>query len=392
MGFFPAIFDVDGLILQDTPTFIPIENIERIAVLSGLGLVTKYGGRANGGVIVINTKGANYFSKSGSDKPFDQAKLRNNVFSGNALGVASLERNKPMYLQKLNASPTEQEAINLYREQVKAYGNSYHYLLDAYGHFSAKWKNDGFADAIIKENWRMFKGNPIALKALAYHYESEGKLKKANEIYKKVFILRPQYAQSYMDLAGSYRDIKDYKKAASLYARYDYLIGEGLIKAEDEGFTSLIRREFYNLLDVHGRALSGRSKKSKKQEEFNGTRLVFEWHDSEAEFELQFVNPEGHYFKWEHSLMANADRIKDEKLKGYSSEEYLIDDSMKGRWQVNAKYFGNKSLTPTYLKATIYHNYGSASQRKATLLFKLGLKEVNQELFSVSNNSAIVAN
>ncbi|MEX0290681.1 MAG: DUF2135 domain-containing protein, partial [Flavobacteriaceae bacterium] len=233
--------------------------------------------------------------------------------------------------------------------------------------------------------------NPIALKALAYQYQAEGNLAKANQIYKEVFILRPQYAQSYMDLAGSYRDIKDYKKAASLYARYDYLIGEGLIKAEDEGFTAMIRREFYNLLDLHSRELSGRSKKLKK-EEFNGTRLVFEWHDSEAEFELQFVNPEGQYFKWEHSLLANAERIKDEKLKGYSSEEYLIDDSIKGRWQVNAKYFGNKSLTPTYLKATIYHNYGSPSQRKATLLFKLSLKDVNQELFSVSNTSAIVSN
>ncbi|MEX0289766.1 MAG: carboxypeptidase-like regulatory domain-containing protein, partial [Flavobacteriaceae bacterium] len=117
VGFFPAIYDVDGLILEETPTFIPIENIDRIAVLSGLGLVTKYGGRANGGVIVINTKGANYFSKAGADKPFDQARLRNNVFSGNTLSAKGSERNKPVYLQKLNASSTEQEAINLYREQ-----------------------------------------------------------------------------------------------------------------------------------------------------------------------------------------------------------------------------------------------------------------------------------
>jgi uncharacterized protein YfaP (DUF2135 family) len=120
--------------------------------------------------------------------------------------------------------------------------------------------------------------------------------------------------------------------------------------------------------------------------------MVFEWNDSEAEFELQFVNPEGSYFKTVHSLAKDAERIHDEKLLGYSCEEFLIDESLTGTWQVNAKYLGNKSLTPSYLKATIYYDYGSAAQHKEIKVFKLGLKNVNQELFKVNNTARIVSN
>ena len=127
--------------------------------------------------------------------------------------------------------------------------------------------------------------------------------------------------------------------------------------------------------------------KKPKFKDFNGTRLVFEWNDSEAEFELQFVNPENQYYNWEHSLLANADRIKDEKLKGYSCEEYLIDDSLKGVWKVNVKYLGNKHLSPTYLKVTAYYDYGTRRQREETKVFKLDLKDTKQELLTLNNYS-----
>lgn len=393
MGFFPAIYDVDGLILTQFPSFVQIENVERIAVISGLGAVTKYGGAANGGVIVINTKGANYFPEPGTDKPYDLARLRNNKFDGNVLTSEDLKKDRPIYLSKLLESKTEAEAKTVYDEQQKVYRNSYFYILDTYDYFSNRWKNKDFADAIIEDNKLIVNGTPLALKALAYMYQAEGRLKKANEVYKEVFKLRPNYAQSYMDLANSYREIKENQKAAAIYARYGYLLEEGFLRAEGD-LGIIMDRELNNLIALKGRELLSKRelKKLVLDDEFDGTRLVFEWNDSEAEFELQFVNPEGNYFKSEHSLMADATRIKDEKISGFSSEEYLIDDTIKGAWQVNAKYFGNKSLTPTYLKATIYHNYGNASQRKETKVFKLSLKNVNQQLFTVSNMVSVVSN
>ncbi|MGB5819143.1 MAG: DUF2135 domain-containing protein [Saonia sp.] len=393
IGLLPVIYDVDGLIFTEAPTFIMVENIERIAVMSGLGLVTKYGGQSNGGVIVINTKGANYFPEPGTDRPYDQAKRRNNIFEDKVLTSNELKKNSPTYLQQLHIARTAEEAMDIYKVQVNAYRSSYHYMLDAHSYFKETWGEMDFADKIIKDHWYLFQENPVALKSLAYSYQASGDFEKANEIFKEVFIIRPHYAQSYMDLANSYREIGNYRKAASLYTRYDYLIAEGFIKADDKGFTDIIRNDFNNLLKLNGKNLVQRQRKFKRKDKKDavGTRMVFEWSDSEAEFELQFVNPQNQYYKWNHSLLANAERIKDGKLKGYSCQEYVIDDSLKGSWQVNVNYFGNKSLTPSYLKATIYHNYGLSSQRKETRVFKLSVKDVSQPLFTISNASTLAS-
>lgn len=391
----PVVYDVDGLVMTDAPVFVQVENINRIALIPSVIGSNKYGSLAAGGVIIINTKSGNYFADpDGSGLPFDQAKLRNNNFENDALSSTETAKDVAGYLNALRESTSEQEAIALYEKQVNTYSNSFYYVLDAYDYFASKWKNQTFADKIVKDNYALFGENPLALKSLAYMYQTQGELEKSHEVYKEVFMLRPNYGQSYMDLANSYREIGNYQRAASIYARYGYLLEQGFLRAEGKMFTNIMDRELNNLVALKGKKILSRKelKNFIMDEEFSGTRLVFEWSDSEAEFELQFVNPENKYFKSEHSLIADADRIKDEKLSGYSSEEYLIDDSIRGMWMVNIKYLGNKSLTPAYIKATIYHNYGSASQRKETKLFKMSLRNVNQQWFTVSNAGIIASN
>ncbi|MDC0008083.1 carboxypeptidase-like regulatory domain-containing protein [bacterium] len=394
VGFVAAIYDVDGLVYTAAPTFLMVENIERIGIVTGLNATARYGFLGNGGVIVINTKNAVY-GKTDSQIPMDLARLRNNYFDETSvLNSDDTAKDAPLFLTQLRNSETEEQAISLYEQQIKSISNSYTYILDAYDYFVSSWKNQEFADEILETNFGQFQDNPLALKALAYFYQGQDKFAEALEVYKDITILRPNYAQSYRDLANSYREVGEYKRAASLYVRYGYLIEEGFLREQGTMFSNIINREFNNLIALKGKKILPRKELRNLvlDEDFKGTRLVFEWNDSEAEFELQFVNPENQYYSSEHSLMADANRIKDEKLSGYSSEEYLIDDTLRGTWMVNIKYLGNKSLTPSYIKATIYHNFGSASQRKETKLFKMSLRDVNQQWFKVSNAATIVSN
>ncbi len=387
-----AIFDVDGQVLTDTPLWILPSNMKRVAVLSSFAATTKYGSIASGGVVIINTNSGSTYPKS--KEIVDQARLRNNKYLGDALSSKSLSSSEPTYLQELHEAKSLEETKKIHEFYAPRYGSSYNYYVDALEYFIGNWNDEGYEEKIIQDGLAHFNENPLALKTLAYVYQSKGDFKKANEFYKEIFIQRPNYGQSYMDLANSYRELGDVKKAVSLYMRYNYLVNEGFLENDSTAFTKIMDRELNNLIAVSGRnILSKRDfKKAVLEEDFNGTRLVFEWNDSEAEFELQFVNPEGRYFKTEHSLAADSDRIRDEKLLGYSCEEFLIDESLPGTWQVNAKYLGNKSLTPSYLKATIYYDYGSATQRKEIKVFKLGLKNVNLELFKVNNTARIVSN
>tara|TARA_R110000765_G_scaffold95435_9_gene179623 strand:+ start:3810 stop:5552 length:1743 start_codon:yes stop_codon:yes gene_type:complete len=388
----PAVYDVDGQVLTQTPTWIAPAAIKRLAVLNNLAMTTRYGSIGAGGVIVINTK-ASAYSRTVDGKPIDYAKVKNNKYDNSALNTVDFKEGRPNYLIELLGAGTEEDAKAIYAEQIKKYSSSFYYVLDAYDYFSNRWNNQDFADMIVEDNKSIISSNPIALKSLAYIYQAQGQFKKANKLYEDVYTLRAEYAQSYLDLANSYRELGLNQKAAAMYMRYDYLLAEELLEKEEQVKT-IMDRDLNNLISLKGADLvsTDRVNEIKLDDDFKGTRLVFEWSDSEAEFELQFVNPEKRYYKSEHSLVADAERIQSEKRSGFSSEEYLIDDTLRGNWLVNATYLGNKSLTPTYLKATVYYNYGSASQRKETKVFKLGLRNVNQQLFSLSNAVSMVAN
>ncbi|WP_343486506.1 DUF2135 domain-containing protein [Allomuricauda sp. d1] len=389
----PALFDIDGQLFTDFPDFIDVQNIQRLAVIpSAIGTV-RYGSLGRGGVIVINTKTGVPELRDENGLPLDIARKKDNFYAGTALSEEMVQKNAPIYLKELQSATSFEKAVVLYENFAEKYSSSPYFFLDVYRHFYSRWNDEDFADNIIENNFGQFSDNPVLLKALAYSYDAQERFVKANEIYKEVFILRPNYAQSYYDMANSYRNVKELKRAAALYTRYEYLLKEGFMLPDTVSFSPMMAREFNNLLKLEGSTVVD-AKKSKKlyvaEEEFEGMRLVFEWNDSEAEFELQFVNPTDQYYEWKHSLASNRDIIANEKLHGYSSSEYLIDDSLPGTWKVNINYLGNKSLTPTYLKTTIYHNYGSKNQRKEILVHKLRLKNKKQELFSVITNGKVV--
>lgn len=388
-----AIYDVDGQIFTEAPQWLFPENVERLAILPGFAGTASYGSLGAGGVVVINTKLSNYGLDPETQAPYDHAKLRTNIYDGKALSFSEVLKNAPTYYKELQEAKTSEEAMAVFDKYVKAYRFSSSFILDSFYTLNNELDATDMADSILKKYGQTIADDPVALKALAYIYQANNDFEKANSVYKDIFILRPNYGQSYLDMANSYREIGKYQRAAVMLARYSYLLEQGFLRvAGDLG--TIMDRELNNLVALEGVSLLDRRKLKKLvvDDEFKGMRIVFEWNDSEAEFELQFVNPEGNYFKSEHSLLADPDRIKNEKISGFSSEEYLIDEHIKGLWQVNATYFGNKSLTPTYLKATVYHNYGSLAQRKETKIFKLSLRNVNQQLFTVANTVSVATN
>jgi len=386
-----AIFDVDGLILSEPPIWLDINQIKRLAILNNFATASMYGSLGTGGVIVINTLAG---SPKGN-KVTDYARLRNNYLSGPLLSRQDIEASQPTYYKEMAGASSTSEAKTVYEKYASRYSGSPFFYLDAYRHFYEVRGDSDFADEIVESHSYLFNRNPVATKALAYTYESQSRLNKANDAYQEVMRMRPNYGQSYMDLANSYRDLDQYDKAASMYVRYDYLVEEEMIPVDSTAFVPILNREYNNLLSLHrARIISAANRASLfvEEEDFQGTRLVFEWNDGEAEFDLQFVNPGEQFHVWKHTQASNAELIMKEKEIGFNAQEFLIDNSLPGTWQVNVLYRGNKSLTPTYLKATIYDNYGSPSQRKDVRVFKLTLKDVNQQLFTLTKGSTVAVN
>ncbi|MEE3225872.1 MAG: hypothetical protein VX253_08130, partial [Bacteroidota bacterium] len=231
-----------------------------------------------------------------------------------------------------------------------------------------------------------FETNAEALKVLAYTYEANADREIALSVYKKIFRLRPQYAQSYRDLGNSFAAVENYQKAWLMYMGYmnttDSLSGIGI--------DAIVYREMEALYFQHKDKIDADAKFSlpeNKSELAYDVRLVFEWNTSEAEFDLEFVNPQNQPYVVNHTLAQSPDRIRDEKLKGYTSEEFLIDDLGSGDWLVNLKYYGNKQFQPTFLKVTTYYNWQQPNQREMVEVFKLTRQNIKMQLLKLNNRN-----
>ncbi|MDG1573064.1 carboxypeptidase-like regulatory domain-containing protein [Robiginitalea sp. M366] len=379
-----AMYDVDGQIFSDVPLWLDVNSIKRMAIVSSLAFNVRYGASAenSGGVIIINTVNG---QAAVAAKQQDQARLKNNYVTGKVLSGTEVAQGAPAYLKALENAPTLEEAQKAYYEYEASYNASPYFYLDAFLHFSERSGGIAVAEEIGTAQRKKWSQNATLLKVLAYRYQELGMPDEALDLYKDIFILRPHYSQSYLDLARAYRAAGEAGKAAAMYARYKYLLDEGYLTASEE-FGKIIQHESDNLLALEGRSLGADPRKVQTDPYVDGsTRVVVEWNDSEAEFDLQFVNPEGQYTTWKHTYADNEALILDEKDNGYSVAEFVIDENLPGTWKVNAVYHGNKSLTPTYVKITTYTRYGQRGQQQQVRTFRLQLKGVNQELLTLVN-------
>ncbi|WP_339654553.1 carboxypeptidase-like regulatory domain-containing protein [uncultured Maribacter sp.] len=377
----PPIFEVDGVIFTTTPEFLDLNSIDRIAIIPGLKGAIKYGNIASGGVIIINTKGKFIKREEGSNEPYDQAKLRNNKFD-KSMATSALARAAPIYIIDMEKAGSDEDAFGVFQEQKKVYGSSPYFFLASLNHFYEKRVDNLFSSKIESEFKDKFEDNPDALKGLAYLLEKQNRLQDVLPLYKKIFINRPRYAQSYRDLANMYVVNQQYKKALGIYARYKSFRKMDPIAAIEDGIDAIVETETVNLIALRPDQLAI-SEEDRVDGDVGGIRVLFEWNNSEAEFDLQFVNPESRYFVWSHTLENEPKRIYDEKIKGYSSKQFLIDETQEGVWKINLKYLGNKGYDPTYLKTTIYYNYGRSSQKEVVEVIEMSEKNVNRELLSI---------
>lgn len=377
-----AIYDVDGTVTTYPPLYLNVEQIDRIAILSGPGATSAYGMRAVGGVVVVNTKSVAQATRTLPNSTYPYAD-NSNKFSGTAKSIESVT-GAPKYMQDLIKSKSEKAALELFEKYKIMYGSSPFFWLNVFEHFAKKWEPDGSAAEILDKGLEKCKDDSHALKAWAYILEEQGNLDKALAVYKQILRLRPKYAQSYRDLGNLYASKDSPEKSYQIYARYATSRQIDTVTSELEGIDRIVMTEIGHLMSNNREVTTFGDKSINVTMAPWTVRIVLEWNNSEAEFDLQFVNPENRFFIWSHTRENNLERINDEKAKGYSMQQFLLDESIPGGWKININYKGNKGYDPTYLKTTIYKNYGTASEEKVLQVFKLTKKNVLFHLLPVN--------
>ena len=380
-----AIWDVDGQIFELEPP-IDLNNIESIHILKTLSATTKYGSGGAGGVVIVRTKYGTFdTAKAERDKITEQFTNKNYYFEDAiTLDESALSLNP--FTEVLKAHNSVQKAHTYYKEKLKSGTIDYDTHIAIAHTFINFYSNYTLGIHILNDLSLKHRFNPEILKAIAYQFQAIGAYKDAVNTYKSIFKLRPKYAQSYRDLANAFKENDQFKEAWRTYMNY-LMQGHTI---SDEGIGQLLYTEMEYL--YFNRASQTKIKelfipKNKTKVAFrNDVRLVVEWNTSEAEFELEFVNPGKRSYVFEHSLVANQELITDEKLKGYSSKEFMVSDIGDGEWLFNIKYLGNKTSQPTYIKVTTYYHWGKPNQKKEVSVYKFKgerekfqLKKINKQ-------------
>lgn len=373
----PAAFEVDGLLVSGFPTFLDVAQIKRIAVLSGLASVAKYGTMGAGGVIIINTKVANFSSStSGSTK---KMKVFTQEMNEKVISEEEARRNWPDFLQELYVSENLLKAQEIYNSYEPKFGTNPNFNIDATNYFLEFWGSEAFTSELVSKNLSRFGNNISYLKALAFVLDKNKKYDQSVDLYKQILLLKSNSVESYRDLANAYVNNNQKERGENIYARYFNLTKEGFFSKQPDALQNVINTEVKTLLDISEDKLDS-SISSFITKEDTKTRIVLEWNDDDAELNFQFVSPDDFLSSWSN----NMDGELSESLlsKGYTSKDFFIYGD-QSNWRINADYKGNKTGLATYLKITISTDYGTENQKDMIKIFRMDVKNVNRNLIQV---------
>lgn len=367
----PALVVIDGVpVSQSFLSTVPPGEVETITLIKGFVGTIKYGTQGRGGVLLIETKTyADLKRKDKKEKP--QLLVKGNDYTEQLTSMQSyLLGITPNYLAKLSKSKSFEEAKKIYKNLTQRSGNNtLGFYIDCANYFQ-KW-DATFSYQVLSEIFKRAENNPKILKTLAFQLEESGHLNQAKFVYEKILELRPGHAQSYRDLALIYIQTEEFQIAKSLYIQMlsnsipnvDFTAIQPAIVNEFQHF-QLKNRAKIKFDDIPNDLLVATNRPE--------TRLVLEWTDAMSEFEVQFVGPQKKYFVWSHSSYGDNEFVESEIKDGVSMKEFEIDKVPPGEWLVNIKNIKtNNTAGRTYLRYTLFKNYGLATEEKKTVLVSL---------------------
>ena len=361
-----AIFDIEGLIYTEVPDFIDPQQIESITLLRSMGATNRYGSQGRGGVFLIKMKSLSRKVQ----KLLNSLKIKGNDYK-EQVAIIDFDSLRPYYINDFidaqSFSEAKQQFVTL---KNGVYELSVPFYIESFDYFKNLDKE--FAINILKSISEKAKDNPKALKTIAFKLEEIGDFNTAKIIYQRLLSIRPLDEQSYRDLALIYKENEDYEFAASLF---DIMLNNKLKNVSMLGLQETVVNEAAHMYWTKSNKLALTDFPLKTLKTFIPKndwrnfgfdyRIIFDWNDPAVEFNVQFVDPKKKYYNWSHTVLDDKELLEDELNYGYNTEEFIIEKSDKGQWLINIENYSiQDESNPTYIKYTVFKNYGRPNEIK----------------------------
>ena len=338
--------------------FIDPSLIEEITVLKGLAATNRFGSLGSNGVLLITTKTAAVRGKDGV--LVDQARLRDNVYDKNE----NLQRpeNAPFFKALESTSNTAEAYLNYTSLRALNERNAAFYL-ESFEYFVSRDRS--LAARVISNLIRLYPEDIKVLRALEFYFTYLGQTHISELINEQILGLSPA------NLHAHYKKVSLPNQKSiqgQLEEKYALLKSTRTFrKVKAWPIEKTLIRDIKNFIGKNKNRieLSSIDPELNRPSRYNA-RFVFEWNNPEAQFELQFVNPQSRFYNWSYTNSENSERISTGISKGYMMEEFeFYGEESQGIWIVNAKYLGNISAadqTPFVLRCLVYINFGKPNE------------------------------
>ncbi len=350
---------------QDTG-FIDPRNIADITVLKGLVATNRFGSAGANGVLLITTKTA---SVSRGNEKKDLALLTDNIYNGRIkANEMSLTAG---YIKSLQKAKNIGDAYDTYLTQRTTNSDNYAYFIDIFDYF--REASPDLALRILTNILEMAEPAYPGLKALLFKARQIGEEGLELTVAERIMQGFPGRADAYLDLALANRAMGNYQEALDILTG----MNSGSINPELDFsvIKKTVEREIRNLVFLHQGLLNlDRLPPQFKNNVRYNARIIISWNQPEATFGLQFVNPQKRFFTWDHSRIADSQRIGQEMAHGFSLEEFeIFGEGVQGEWIVNVKYQGSGRAdnNPVYLNCRVDYKFGKPGQRTEEFIVRL---------------------
>jgi TonB-dependent SusC/RagA subfamily outer membrane receptor len=357
--------------------FVDPENIADITVLKGMAATTRYGTLGANGVILITTKSAKF--KKPGEKPVDRARLTNNIYAGDLSRGKNIP--EPSYIKELKGTTDATAAYALYLKQRMDYLASPSYFINVFEQF--KQRDVAVAQRILSNIAELNAKNAPLLRILAYAYDANGEFANVLKINEQILELDERSAQAKFDVAISAEDTKKYGLA---YEQLSELAeNKNPTEIDYSALNKSVSNELRNLLHTKDTNIpTTETDKPYANQVYFDARILVMWSKSNAQFELQIINPQKRFFTWEHSEVGTPAEYFEGIKNDVNTEEFHLIDAEKGDWHLKVNDLAEyATVDPVYLKCIVYYNFGKADQRKEVQILELLPEGKSPSLFKV---------
>ncbi|PRX55162.1 YfaP family protein [Flagellimonas meridianipacifica] len=358
-------------------SFLDPRNIEDITVLKGLAATNIYGTQGANGVMLITTKTGSYGKTTNGSS--NAMQLKDNYYDSK-IKIDNKALVTP-YLKELKKGKDVQSAYSIYLEQRDKYKDTPNYFVDVFDFFYASSPTVAFrilSNVLEMESpsYEMLRAAYLKSSQTANHQLALAIVNKLSETY-------PDKLQNSFDYAVSNRRLGNYQMALNTL---NVLVKDKINSVPDlKGFEKSVGAEIRNLINQHRKDLDITKVDIKYQNNITyNARLVLEWSNPEAEFVVQFVNPQKRFFDWEHTMQADGRRLQEEIRQGCFTEQFeIVGAETVGDWILNITSRGNtitNNVTPTFVKCTVFKNFGKSNQKSTSYMVRLEESNEKQQL------------